>query len=884
MKPVKLLTIHFYDLDGRNYDYYVEASQNGTDWTTIVPTSNVVGMATHTFDTPVDLRYIRVTVTHNSAGTYAHIFEITTYSSDTSTTVNETGDLQQACVGAGDLSGNTAVGCTIIRPMADLSLTKTAVPASVKLGNDLTYNLTVVNHGPSTATGIQVIDTLPAGLTYKSASAGCNLVSGIVTCNQANLANGASALFSIVVTPTAMKTYNNTASVSATTIDPIQTNNSASVSTYVGNPVVYVVIAIDTEADNNHPMGTLHTTFDVHNYQRVGSSCPSFVTKYSGDNSNWTAYADGTVFNFKVIPNGGTDPATSFTCGYNNAYGLDDYARAVKFTVPTNGNYDVRLQLSVVGNPPDTNIYVVPDLGGNPDTVHPLSTYTAHAASIVNGVYVVIGSNIPLQAGVSYWWVASKQASGNDSNQFAVYQSSTSGSNTFSQIMDPAFRSATVDSDGHSFKMSWFMEMDNFINNGLYADGTPMNYLTLYNELMNNWGTEVRSYGDEIAYHHHFMYWDGSVWQMGGQEQAISGPYDEQNNALDRMVLDAGFFPTDFRAGWLNNDNQMQAWLEKWMLADVGGAGWATGWEPYHPSATSYTSVGDMNHWMANCPGGPSQDGVNAAYAQAIADNQPVFYCIYFHERDDMKGAVASLQSYLTTAATANPGVPFKYATAKEAMQAIIGTTDTTSPTLLITPQTGNNFTITSNETLWGPVPYIAVRYGDGTSAIYTHNYAATSAGINTWTVNVPAMSGQLNLRRVCAGTLDLSGNGTVACFDTEPTAVTHVSFTAKVEKKPSTENNKSVILSWETTSEITNLGFNLYRATSVDGAKTKLNAELIPTLVYPGSPFGAIYSYTDKGLKNNVTYYYWLEDVDIHGKMSLTGPILVKAVVGKIR
>ena len=260
---------------------------------------------------------------------------------------------------------------------------------------------------------------------------------------------------------------------------------------------------------------------------------------------------------------------------------------------------------------------------------------------------------------------------------------------------------------------------------------------------------------------------------MGGQEQATSGPYDEHNNALDRMVLDARFFPTSFRAGWLNNDNQMQAWVEKWMLADVGGAGWGgTGWTPYHPSETNYTQTGDMNHWMANCPGGPSQESVDSAFSQAVAENKPVILCWYMHQRDDMKGLVTSANTYLHNANTAT-GVPFEYVTAKDAMQAVIGTTDKISPTLSVTHSTGNNYTITSSETLWGSGPYVAARYGEGTSAVYQH-ITATSSGPNTWTVSLPPMNGLLELKQVGAGALDLSGNSAVANYDTNtpPVAV----------------------------------------------------------------------------------------------------------------
>jgi len=100
-------------------------------------------------------------------------------------------------------------------------------------------------------------------------------------------------------------------------------------------------------------------------------------------------------------------------------------------------------------------------------------------------------------------------------------------------------------------------------------------------------------------------------------------------------------------------------------------------------------------------------------------------------------------------------------------------------------------------------------------------------------------------------------------------TAVELLSFGATTEKK-------TITLSWETATETDNAGFNLYRAEAVDGERIKLNAELIPTNVAPGSPFGAVYSYTDTILKYKQTYFYWLEDLDIYGNAELHGPVEV--------
>jgi hypothetical protein len=123
---------------------------------------------------------------------------------------------------------------------------------------------------------------------------------------------------------------------------------------------------------------------------------------------------------------------------------------------------------------------------------------------------------------------------------------------------------------------------------------------------------------------------------------------------------------------------------------------------------------------------------------------------------------------------------------------------------------------------------------------------------------------------------IEFSASGAVITTSTcEPTSVDLLSFTAQRTKK-------AITLNWETANETNRLGFNLYRATSADGDRTRLNALLIPPLVPPGSQKGAEYSYTDTDLKPNTTYHYWLEELDRFGAASLTGPVSVKLVPGK--
>ena len=51
---------------------------------------------------------------------------------------------------------------------ADLALTKTVSDATPNVGDTITFTVTLANLGPDAATGVTVLDLLPAGLTLMS--------------------------------------------------------------------------------------------------------------------------------------------------------------------------------------------------------------------------------------------------------------------------------------------------------------------------------------------------------------------------------------------------------------------------------------------------------------------------------------------------------------------------------------------------------------------------------------------------------------------------------------------------------------------------------------------------------------------------------------------
>jgi uncharacterized repeat protein (TIGR01451 family) len=142
------------------------------------------------------------------------------------------------------LDNNTATAITVVGPSTDLAIGIVDIPDPVVLRSNLTYIISVTNRGPSSATGVVIHDTLPAGVSVIStnSSQGTITVSGsTVTCTLGNMTNSARATLTVVVTSTNSGTVFNTANVTGDQADPDPSNNSASVSTVIAPPFVSFV-------------------------------------------------------------------------------------------------------------------------------------------------------------------------------------------------------------------------------------------------------------------------------------------------------------------------------------------------------------------------------------------------------------------------------------------------------------------------------------------------------------------------------------------------------------------------------------------------------------------------------------------------------------------
>ncbi|HEX4965795.1 MAG TPA: DUF11 domain-containing protein [Thermoanaerobaculia bacterium] len=127
---------------------------------------------------------------------------------------------------------------------ADLSLTKTASAPTVTGGSNVDYTLTVTNNGPNRANGVTVTDTLPAGVTFVSATGTgwtCGEAAGVVTCTLPFLDPGTAPTITIrVTTPQADASLVNSATVSSTQTDPNGGNNAATATVTVQAAIAQV--------------------------------------------------------------------------------------------------------------------------------------------------------------------------------------------------------------------------------------------------------------------------------------------------------------------------------------------------------------------------------------------------------------------------------------------------------------------------------------------------------------------------------------------------------------------------------------------------------------------------------------------------------------------
>src|SRR5262245_15703794 len=124
-------------------------------------------------------------------------------------------------------TANNTASATETPQQADLSVSKTVSDATPNVGDPITFTVTLSDQGPDAATGVQVTDLLPAGVSFLSATpsqGSYDSTSGVWTVG--TVSPGVPHTLSLPATPARRTSDLNTATISdADQFDPTTANN-----------------------------------------------------------------------------------------------------------------------------------------------------------------------------------------------------------------------------------------------------------------------------------------------------------------------------------------------------------------------------------------------------------------------------------------------------------------------------------------------------------------------------------------------------------------------------------------------------------------------------------------------------------------------------------
>ncbi|PLY06793.1 MAG: hypothetical protein C0624_04090 [Desulfuromonas sp.] len=315
--------------------------------------------------------------------------EITaTVNAASNTTITQTASITSLDQSDPATANNTAT-TTLYVDGTDLRLTKSVSDPTPDVGDTVTYTLLLENLGTNSASGIQVSDLLPAGVTYQSSTAppGTTYTSatGLWDFSATSLAGGSSASLSIDVTidaGTAAQTISNTASILASPLDSDPGNDSSSVDIAIR----YIDLAISKSVDNTTPQDneTIIFTIDVTNNGLIDADSVVIFDQlpgqldYVSSSATQGSYSETThLWTLGTVAVGGTETLT-ITCnvdiGQNDAPTFFNFAslQSADQEDPVDGNNSDSVLIGVAG----TDISVAKSVDNSNPSTGDTITYT----------------------------------------------------------------------------------------------------------------------------------------------------------------------------------------------------------------------------------------------------------------------------------------------------------------------------------------------------------------------------------------------------------------------------------------------------------------------------------------------------------------------------
>ena len=329
----------------RNANGVVDPGEEGIAGVTVIPTwAGPDGL----FGTADDIILPSVTTGTNGAylipnlpaGSYRVAIDPTTVPAGYVPTYDvDAGNLESSTVSLAAGQHRTDVDFGL-REVADLMIVKSHPAGAIDAGGTVTFRITVTNLGPGVARAVQVVDTLPAGLTITAVTATgwtCTTVGQEITCDlAADLASSDAAYLDISTTTSvqAAPSVVNSATVTSSTpdvnpdnnlsIDPVVVNaadlvlKKAVIGTLVSGKNAEYVLTISNLGPSTVPAGKVVVTDVLPSLlTAVSATSTDFTCSITGQNvvcTNKAAYPAGSVSKITIIAKvGKASTGTSIT-------------------------------------------------------------------------------------------------------------------------------------------------------------------------------------------------------------------------------------------------------------------------------------------------------------------------------------------------------------------------------------------------------------------------------------------------------------------------------------------------------------------------------------------------------------------------------------------
>ncbi len=296
------------------------------------------------------------------------------------------------------------------------------------------------------------------------------------------------------------------------------------------------------------------------------------------------------------------------------------------------------------------------------------------------------------------------------------------------------FRLSHADTEGRGWQYTWFiMDHIDYIDN-------PRNKVTGYNAIWDHYREYYQVKGiedDEFQWHVH----PANVYRAGNRCGTSYWNSDHVLQSLCHRLLDRGFFPSGFRAGYHTERPDSHWLLEQYIpydfsnqsiktcgtetkqldLSDGRFGDWRrarSDWGWYHPSHDDYQVPGDCRRYIFRCLNVGTrlrlinQFEVNKAFEKA-EKGEDVLLAFCDHDFREMKYDVDEVYELIKNASLDHSSVEWINSTAVEAAKSVIGETSDKIEIDLNIKEVDNGrvvLEIQTNEDTFGIQPFFAIK------------------------------------------------------------------------------------------------------------------------------------------------------------------------------